>query len=54
MITGISEGKTLVKHISCDFKCEFDGKNVIQTKIGVVLSVSLSIKIDEVLYIQIR
>ena len=27
MITGISEGKTLVKHISCHFKCKFDGKN---------------------------
>ena len=26
MITGISESKTLTKHISCECKCEFDGR----------------------------
>ena len=25
MITGINEWKTLTKHISCEFKCRFDG-----------------------------
>ena len=27
MITGISESKTLAKHIPCECKCKFDGKN---------------------------
>ena len=26
MITGINESKTLAKHISCECKCNFDGK----------------------------
>ena len=30
MITGINEPKTLTKHISCNCKCKFDEKNVIQ------------------------
>ena len=25
MITGINESKTLIKHISCECKCKFDG-----------------------------
>ena len=27
MITGISELNTSAKHISCEYKCEFDGRN---------------------------
>ena len=27
IITGINESKTLTKHISCECKCRFDGKN---------------------------
>ena len=27
MITGIHESKTLAKHISCEYKCKFDGRN---------------------------
>ena len=27
MIKGINESKTLTKHISCECKCRFDGKN---------------------------
>ena len=27
MITGINELKTLTKHISCEFKCKFGGRN---------------------------
>ena len=26
MITGINESKTLTKHISCKYKCKFDGR----------------------------
>ena len=26
MITGINESKTLTKHVSCEFKCKFDGR----------------------------
>ena len=26
MITGINEWKTLTNHISCEFKCTFDGR----------------------------
>ena len=26
MITGINESKTLIKHISCERKCKFDGR----------------------------
>ena len=32
MITGINESKTLTKHISCECKCKFDGKNHICEK----------------------
>ena len=28
MITGINESKLLIKHISCECKCKFDGKNM--------------------------
>ena len=30
MVAGINESKTLTKDISCECKCKFDGKNVIQ------------------------
>ena len=26
VITGINESKTLIKHISCECKCKFDGR----------------------------
>ena len=26
IIKGINKSKTLAKHISCDFRCEFDGR----------------------------
>ena len=26
MTTGINESKTLTKHVSCEYKCKFDGK----------------------------
>ena len=27
MITGIHKSKTLTNHISCEYKCKFDGRN---------------------------
>ena len=27
MITGINESKTLTKHVSCECKCKYDGRN---------------------------
>ena len=32
MIKGVNELKTTIKHISCEYRCEFDGDNVIQNK----------------------
>ena len=32
MTTRINESKTLTKHISCKWKCKFDGKDAIQIK----------------------
>ena len=26
MITGINESKLLLKHVSCEYKCKFDGR----------------------------
>ena len=44
MITGISESKTLTKHILCECKCKFDGKNVIQIDGGITTNVDVSVK----------
>ena len=44
MITGINESKTLTKHISCECKCRFDGKNVIQVNGGITINIDVSIK----------
>ena len=44
MITGISESKTLTKHILCNCKCKFDGKNVIQINGGITTNVDVSVK----------
>ena len=32
MITGINESKLLLKHVSCEYKCKFDGRKVTQCK----------------------
>ena len=29
MITGINKSKTLTKHVSCEYKCKFDGRKCI-------------------------
>ena len=44
MITGISESKTLTKHILCECKCKFGGKNVIQIDGGITTNVDVSVK----------
>ena len=44
IITGINELKTLTKHISCECKCKFDGKNVVQINGGTTINVDMSVK----------
>ena len=44
MITGINESKALTKHISCEFKCKFDGQKVIQINGGITISTDVSVK----------
>ena len=44
MITRINESKTLVKHISCECKSKFDGKNVIQINGGIAINVNVNVK----------
>ena len=45
MITRIKESKTLVKHISCDFKCKFNCSTYNSIKIGIMKHVNVSVKI---------
>ena len=42
--TGINESKTLTKNISCECKCKFDGKNVIQINGGITINVDVTVK----------
>ena len=42
IITGINESKTLTKNISCECKCKFDGKNVIQINGGITINVAVT------------
>ena len=44
MIAGINESKTLTKHISCDCKCKFDAKILIQFNGGIKINVDVSEK----------
>ena len=44
IITGINESKTLTKNISCECKCKFDGKNVIQINGGITINVDVTVK----------
>ena len=45
MIPGINESKTLTNHISCECKCKFDGKNVIQISAEIRINVYVSVRI---------
>lgn len=42
--TTINESKSLIKHISCDSKCRFDGNNAIKTKNRIKISVDAKAK----------
>ena len=44
MITGINESKTSKKDISCECKCNFDGKNIIQSIAAIMINVDVSAK----------
>ena len=44
MITGINESKPLTKHISCECKCKFDGKNLIEINGGITINFDVSVK----------
>ena len=44
MITGINELKILTKHISCECRSRFDGKNVIQINCGITVNIDVSEK----------
>ena len=46
MITGKNESKILTKDISCECKCRFDGKNLIQINGGITINVDGSAKND--------
>ena len=46
MITGINESKALVNHISCSFRCKFDGKNRILIKSEIWTCVDVSVKLQ--------
>ena len=44
MITGINESKPLTKHISCKWKCKFDGWNETQINGGITINVNVTVK----------
>ena len=44
MITGINESKKLTKHISCEFKHNFDEQKVIQINGGININNDVSVK----------
>ena len=44
MGTGISELKILTKHVLCEYKCRFNGKNVIQTNGEMKMNVDVSVR----------
>ena len=50
MVTGINEPKILTKDISCECKCRFDGKNVIEINGGIMINVNVSVK--NVMYVE--
>lgn len=38
MITDVNKSKTLVKHVSCNFRCKIDGRKCNSSKNGIILS----------------
>ena len=41
---GISELKILTEHVLCEYKCRFNGKNVIQTNGEMKINVDVSVR----------
>ena len=48
MITVINELKTSTKHMSCECKCKFDRKNVIQITGEIMINVS----VEKMMYVK--
>ena len=44
MIAGENESRISTKDISCECKCNFDEKNVIQINSGIVINIDVNIK----------
>ena len=44
MIKGINESKTLIEHISCEFRCEFDARECNSKQNATMISVTMSLK----------
>ena len=49
MITGNNKSKILTKDISCECKCRFDGKNVIQ--INDVITINVNVIVKNIIYV---
>ena len=50
MIAGRNKSKILTRDISCESKCRFDGRNVIQINGGITINVNVSVK--NVMYVK--
>ena len=46
MVIGKNESKILIKNVSCECKCRFDGKNIIQTNGGITINIYVSVKMS--------
>ena len=44
IITDINQSKILTKHISCESKCKFDGKNITQINAGITINLNVIVK----------
>ena len=52
MATKANESKKVIRHISSKCKCNFDGKNVIQIRFGIVINVGVSANIQEKMWLK--
>ena len=46
MVIGKNKSKILIKNVSCECKCRFDGKNIIQTNGGITINIYVSVKMS--------
>ena len=44
IITDINQSKILTKHISCESKCKFDGKNITQINAGITINLHVIVQ----------